>query len=190
MDDYIITNSNAMLINELRNINLIIFPDWSNLETAIAEDLTNVLRTLFTHPARQDITLLIYSQSLSDELQDNANSLLFETVLKLSLEEAVSEDLNVGLTGQLNTQEWSIIKSLINFRIPINNEDRYIIQQPEIAEVPRCDLSEIEQPTIYEAARLESWHRWGDYFADSESPENAISYYSKYLSQDLRNWHK
>ncbi|OYD92879.1 hypothetical protein CDG76_19375 [Nostoc sp. 'Peltigera membranacea cyanobiont' 210A] len=97
-----------MLINELRNINLIIFPDWSNLQTAMpslreaaptasfanAEDLTNVLRTLFTHPAIQDITLLIYSQSLSDELQDNANSLLFETVLKLSLEEAVSEDLN------------------------------------------------------------------------------------------------
>lgn len=182
IDNHIISNCNAMLINELRNINLIIFPDWSNLETAIAEDLTNVLRTLFTHPARQDITLLIYSQSLANELQDNANSLLFETVLKLSLEEAVSEDLNVGLTGQLTTEEWSIIKSLINFCIPIDREDCYIIQQPEIAQIPKCDLSEIEQPTIYEASRLESWHRWGDYFADSESPENAISYYSKYLS--------
>ena len=83
-----------MLINELRNINLIIFPDWSNLETAIAEDLTNVLRTLFTHPARQDITLLVDTQNLSDELQDNANSLLFETVLKLSLEEVVCADFS------------------------------------------------------------------------------------------------
>ncbi|OUL28866.1 hypothetical protein [Nostoc sp. 106C] len=171
-----------MLINELRDINFIIFPDWSNLETAIAEDLINVLRTLFTHPARQDITLLIDSQSLSDELQDNANSLLFETVLKLSLEEAVSEDLNVGLTSQLTTQEWSVIKSLINFRIPINNEDSYIIQQQEIAQIPICDLSEICQQTVYETARLESWQRWGDYFADRESPENAIQYYSKYLS--------
>ncbi|MFN6481695.1 MULTISPECIES: tetratricopeptide repeat protein [unclassified Nostoc] len=192
-----------MLINELRDINLIIFPDWSNLETAMpslreaaptanfstkrfantnAEDLMHVLRTLFTHPARQEITLLIDTRTLSDELQDNANSLLFETVLKLSLEEAFSEDLNVGLTGQLTTQEWSIIKSLINFRIPINNEDSHIIQQHEIAQVPRCDLSKIEQPTIYEAARLESWQRWGDYFADSELPENAIPYYSRYLS--------
>ncbi|MEH2250669.1 O-linked N-acetylglucosamine transferase, SPINDLY family protein [Nostoc sp.] len=171
-----------MLINQLRDINFIIFPDWSNLETAIAEDLINVLRTLFTHPARQDITLLIDSQSLSDELQDNANSLLFGTVLRLSLESAVSEDLNVGLTGQLSTQEWSVIKSLINFRIPINNEDHYIIQMQEIAQVPRCDLSEIKKQTVYEAARLESWHRWGDYFADSESPENAIPYYSQYLS--------
>ncbi|MEH1911368.1 O-linked N-acetylglucosamine transferase, SPINDLY family protein [Nostoc sp.] len=171
-----------MLINELRDINFIIFPDWSNLETAIAEDLINVLRTLFTHPARQDITLLIDSQSLSDELQDNANSLLFEAILKLSLDEAISEDLNVGLTGKLTTQEWSVIKSLINFCIPINNEDRYIIQHEEIAQVPRCDLSEIQKQTVYEAARLESWHRWGDYFAASESPENAIPYYKKYLS--------
>ncbi|MBN3899521.1 MAG: hypothetical protein HWQ41_30925 [Nostoc sp. NOS(2021)] len=171
-----------MLINELRDINLIIFPDLSNLETAIAEDLINVFRTLFTHPARQDITLLIDSHSLSDELQDNANSLLFEVILKLSLESAVSEDLNVGLTGQLNTQEWSVIKSLINFRIPINNEDRYIIQQQEIAKIPKCELSEIEKQTVYEAARLESWHRWGDYFADSESPEKAIPYYNNYLS--------
>ncbi|MEH2264844.1 O-linked N-acetylglucosamine transferase, SPINDLY family protein [Nostoc sp.] len=193
-----------MLINELRDINFIIFPDWSNLETAMpslreaapaasfpaehcananAEDLINVLRTLFTHPAREDITLLIDSQSLSDELQDNANSLLFETVLKLSLEEVICEDLNVGLTGQLTTQEWSVIKSLINFRIPIKNEDRYIIQQAEIAQIPIiCDLSQICQETVYEAAQLESWQRWGDYFADSESPEKAIPYYSKYLS--------
>lgn len=193
-----------MLINELRDINFIIFPDWSNLKTAMpslreaaptasfpaercananAEDLITVLKTLFTHPARQDITLLIDSQSLSDELQDNANSLLFETVLKLSLEDIICEDLNLGLTGQLSTQEWSVIKSLINFRIPINNEDRYIIQQAEIAQIPICDLSEICQQTVYEAAQLESWQRWGDYFADSESPENAIPYYSKYLSR-------
>ncbi|MCW5317475.1 hypothetical protein GTQ43_27805 [Nostoc sp. KVJ3] len=178
-----------MLINELRDINFIIFPNWSNLETAMpsanfanAEDLITVLRTLFTHQARQDITLLIDTQSLSDELQDNANSLLFETVLKLSLEDIICEDLNVGLTGQLTIQEWSVIKSFINFRIPINNEDPYIIQQPEIAQIPICDLSEICQKTVYEAARLESWQRWGDYFADSESPENAIPYYSKYLS--------
>jgi predicted O-linked N-acetylglucosamine transferase (SPINDLY family) len=186
-----------MLINELRDINFIIFPEWSNLETAMptasfstrrsananAEDLINILKTLFTHPARQDITLLIDSQSLSDELQDNANSLLFETVLKLSLEEVVCEDLNVGLTGQLTTQEWSVIKSFINFRIPINNEDCYITQQPEIVQIPICELSEICQQTVYETARLESWQRWGDYFADSESPENAIPYYSNYLSR-------
>ncbi|BAY13709.1 O-linked N-acetylglucosamine transferase, SPINDLY family protein [Calothrix sp. NIES-2098] len=171
-----------MLINELRDINCIIFPDWSNLETAIAEDLIDVLRTLCAHPNRQDITLLIDSQSLSTELQDSANSLLFEIALKLSLEEAVFEDLNVGLTGQLTTQEWSVIKSLINFRIPIKNEDRYIIQQPEIAQIPLCNLSEICQHTVYEAARLESWRRWGDYFADSESPDNAIPYYTYYLS--------
>ncbi|MEH2443466.1 O-linked N-acetylglucosamine transferase, SPINDLY family protein [Nostoc sp.] len=192
-----------MLINELRDINFIIFPDWSNLEIAMlslreaaptasfpakrcananAEDLINILRTLFTHPARQDITLLIDTKSLSDELQDNANSLLFETVLKLSLEEVICEDLNVGLTGQLTTQEWSVIKSLINFRIPIQNEDCYIIQQAEIAQIPICDLSEICQQTVYEAAQLESWQRWGDYFADRESPEKAIPYYSKYLS--------
>ncbi|MEH2218183.1 MAG: glycosyl transferase family 1 [Nostoc sp.] len=192
-----------MLINELRDINFIIFPDWSNLETAMpslrdatrtasfpaercananAEDLINILRTLFPHPARQDITLLIDTQTLSDELQDNANSLLFEAVLKLSLEEVICEDLNVGLTGQLTTQEWSVIKSLINFRIPIQNEDCYIIQQAEIAKIPICDLSEICQQTVYEAAQLESWQRWGDYFADRESPKKAIPYYSKYLS--------
>ncbi|MDZ8052822.1 MAG: glycosyl transferase family 1 [Aulosira sp. ZfuVER01] len=171
-----------MLIDELRDINFIIFPDWSNLETAIAEDLLNVLRTLCAHPARQDITLLIDSQSLPNELQDNANSLLFETVLKLSLEDAVSEDLNVGLTGQLTTKEWSALKSLINFRIPINNEDSYIIQQQEIAQLPICNLSEICQQSVYEAARIESWRRWGEYFAGSESSENAISYYNQYLS--------
>jgi hypothetical protein len=148
-----------MLINQLRDINFIIFPDWSNLETAIAEDLINVLRILFTHPARQDITLLIDSQSLSDELQDNANSLLFETALQLSLGEVVCEDLNVDLTGKLTKQEWSVIKSLINFRIPISNEDNSFIQQQKIADFTICDLSEICQPTIYEAARLESWHR-------------------------------
>lgn len=171
-----------MLINELRNINFIIFPDWSNLETAIAQDLINVLRTLSTHPVRGDITLLIDSQSLSDELQDDANSVLFDVVLKLSLENAVSEDINVWLTGQLTPQEWSVIQPLINFRIPINNEDKQIIQKLESTKVPICDLSEIAHPQLYETALIESWRRWGDYFADNASPEKAIAYYSQYLS--------
>jgi hypothetical protein len=115
----------AALLDELRNINLIVCPDWSNLivcpdwsnSTAVLADLSPLLTRLFHHPAVQDITLLIDTQTLSADLQDSANLLLLAVLLNISLETTVAEDLNIGLTGLLTPAEWHTLHPWLNFHI-------------------------------------------------------------------------
>lgn len=174
-----------MLIDELRRLNLIIFPDWSGSEDAIVNDLEAILSVLFSHPAKQDITLLIDTQMLADELQDSANLLLFQIILKLSLEEsvAVADELHVGLTGALSADEWQMARSLLTARIAISTENLQAIEQLQADQLPVWSLLAISQESVYEPARLESLLQWGDYFLGNGSIEQSIPYYQTYLSQ-------
>lgn len=174
-----------MLIDQLRAINLIIFLDWSGSENAIFHDLEAVLSMLFTHPAKQDITLLIDTQTLTDDLQESANLLLLQIILQLTLEEsvAVSDDLQVGLTGSLAADEWQRVRSLLTARIAISADDRQTIQQLGADSLPAWSVSDLSQASVYEAARIDSWLKWGDYCLANGAIEQAISYYQSYLPQ-------
>lgn len=137
---------------------------------------------LANHPAKEEITVLIDSRALSDELHEEANLLLYEVILELSLEGTLAEELNVGLTGQVAPEEWLAVQSFINFRVLIHHEDQQTILQPEVAEIPPIELPQIDQPAVYEPARSQSLQRWGNYFAAHQQIEAAVSYYTQYLS--------
>ncbi len=168
----------AALLDELRDINLIVRPDWSN-PAAVLADLSPLLTRLFHHPAVQDITLLIDTQTLSEDLQDSANLLLLEVLLNISLETSVSEDLNVGLTGPLTPADWHTLQPWLNFHIALPQADQGGQYQPPI---PGVDGATLFDPAVYHAAQLDSWHRWGNHFVACHLPQTAIPYYSQYLS--------
>ncbi|MEN9216249.1 MAG: hypothetical protein Q6K90_02860 [Gloeomargarita sp. HHBFW_bins_162] len=172
-----------MLIDELRIINCIIFPNWHNLE-ALATDLKTVLNAFVNHPATPETTLLLDSRSLPDELQEEANTFLCNVVLEHCLSDATSEDLYVGLTGTISLDEWYEIQPLINFRIPIPSQDEEMIRHPAISALPIATIDQIIQPTLYEEARRQSLPRWGDYCATRHLVAEANSYYTRYLSLD------
>ncbi|MGB7892069.1 MAG: methyltransferase domain-containing protein, partial [Microcoleus sp.] len=72
----------------LKDINLIVFPDWTQPEESLGLELERVVRVIATHPDKSKMTLLVDSRDISEE---DANLALSSVAMNLLME----EDLDV-----------------------------------------------------------------------------------------------
>ena len=106
----------------LRDINLVMFPDWHQSEESLYEDFANVLKTMSSNPDRSRMTLLIDTDGIDGE---DANWLFSSVAMNLLMEEAVdiADDLEVSLLDDLTESEWELLLSLMQGRIGLDNEN-------------------------------------------------------------------
>jgi glycosyltransferase involved in cell wall biosynthesis len=120
---------NATLLRlNLREINFIIFPDWSQPEELLASALIQVLKAVMTHPNKEKITLLIDNSNVSDEDADLA---LSSIVMNLMMEEEVEveESAEIALIGDLSEIQWSALLPRLQGLIVLENENKKAIAQ-------------------------------------------------------------
>lgn len=110
----------------LREINLIIFPDWSQQEDSLLQDLASAIRAIATHPDNNRITLLIDTGNISEE---DANLALSDVVMYLLMEEGldISEETEISLTGKLSAMQWEALLPSIQARLVLENENQEAI---------------------------------------------------------------
>ncbi len=124
----------------LRAINLIILPDWTQPEELLLEELDNIIRVLLTHPERNRITLLVETSNISQESADLAIS---DVVMNILYEQEldVDESPEISFVSQLNQIEWEALRPHIHSRIIMNNENRIAIAASALAAVPSCEIA-------------------------------------------------
>lgn len=114
---------NATLLNlNLREVNLIIFPNWAAAEEDLNLDLAKIIMALAHHPEPNQITLLINIDNIDEE---DAALLLSGVVMNLFMEEDldVTEGPEISLFGQLDAMQWSVLLPQLAGRIRIENEN-------------------------------------------------------------------
>ena len=123
----------------LREINLIVFPDWSQPEESLGLELERVVRAIATHPDKSKMTLLVDSSNISDE---DANLVLSGVAMNLLMEEDldVSDGPEISLTGQLSEIQWSILMPRLNGRIVLENENKEAIGRAKAENIPSLEL--------------------------------------------------
>ena len=117
--------SDAPLV-KLRNINLIIFPDWSQPEESLCSNLEQVIRTLATHPDRRQTTLLVDTSNISD---DDANLVLSCVIMNLLIQEdlEITEDSEISLIGELSEMQREALLPRLHARIILEQENQQAI---------------------------------------------------------------
>jgi hypothetical protein len=123
----------------LRQINLIVFPDWSQPEESLGLELERVVRAIATHPDKNKMTLLVDSSNISDE---DANLVLSSVAMNLLMEEDldVSDGPEISLIGQLSEIQWSVLISRLYGRIVLDNENREAIGRAKAENIPSLEL--------------------------------------------------
>ncbi|WP_225896504.1 glycosyltransferase [Amazonocrinis nigriterrae] len=119
----------ATLLNlNLKEINFIIFPDWSQTEETISLELQAVIKAVATHIDSEKITLLINNSDIADE---DAELLLSSVAMNLLMEEDldISEGLEISLVGNLSETQWSALLPRIHARIILEHENQDAIIQ-------------------------------------------------------------
>lgn len=124
----------------LGDINLIIFPDWSQPEDLLYQDLASVISTLTTHPDKSHITLLIDTHNVSEE---EADMLLSSLTMNLLMEGDVdiTEGPEISLLGKMSDAQWKTLLPRINTRIALATDNQQAIAQAKAETLPHKLLS-------------------------------------------------
>lgn len=119
----------------LRDINLIVFPDWSQSEESVASELARVIRAIATHPQANQITLLVDTKNITEE---DANLAVSGVVMNLLMEEEldVSDGAEISFTGELNSREWSALLPRLQARIALQCDNEGAIAAAQAENLP------------------------------------------------------
>lgn len=130
-------NATLLPLN-LREVNLIIFPDWSQSEEIISEDLEQVIRAIATHPDSNKITLLVDQGNLDEE---EVGLILSGVSMNLLMQEDldISDSAEISLIGQLSEVQWQALLPRIQARIVLENENKEAIAQVKADSIPSCE---------------------------------------------------
>jgi hypothetical protein len=130
----------ALMRLNLKDINLIVFPDWTQPEESLGLELERVVRAIATHPDKSKMTLLVDSSNISDE---DANLALSSVAMNLLMEEDldVSDGPEILLIGQLSEIQWSVLMPRLNGRIVLGNENIEAIAQIAVPNIPSFQIN-------------------------------------------------
>ncbi len=126
----------------LRDLNLIVFPDWSQSEESLYEDFASIIRELASHPDKSNIAILIDTTKI---LEEDANLFLSSVAMNLLMEEDldVTEGPGISLTGQLSATDWSVLLPRIKARIILANEDPEAILRAQAETIVSWELNKL-----------------------------------------------
>ncbi|WP_375512327.1 glycosyltransferase [uncultured Nostoc sp.] len=134
---------NATLISlNLKKINLIIFPDWSQPEEFLGLDLQQVIKAIATHPNSEETTLLIDTGNIASE---DAELFLSSVAMNLLVQEDldVTEGLEISLVKNLADIQWEALLPRINARIILEHEDQQALAQMTVGKIPSCQIDNL-----------------------------------------------
>ncbi|HEY9808704.1 MAG TPA: methyltransferase domain-containing protein [Halomicronema sp.] len=127
----------------LNETNLILFPDWTQMEEVLSQQLTNVFKRLFQHPDKSKITLLIDTGHV---LEETADMIVSSVVMSLLIEENIEENidadsgLEISLIGELANTQWQALKPHIHARISLPNENSQSKAYFKLKNLPIFDI--------------------------------------------------
>ncbi len=126
----------------LKDINLIIFPDWLKSEDLLYQDLASVISTLTTHPDKSNITLLVDTQNISE---DEADMLLSSLTMNLLMEDDVdiTEGPEISLLGKISDTQWKTLLPRIDTRIALATDNQSAIAQAKAEHLPSCHVDNL-----------------------------------------------
>jgi predicted O-linked N-acetylglucosamine transferase (SPINDLY family) len=121
----------------LRDVNLMVFPDWNQSEESVGLELQQVIQTLATQPDSQKTTLLIDTTDIAIE---DAEMFLSSVAMNLMMEEDIdiTEELEISLIEDLNNIQWQNLLPKIDARIILECDNQAVIDKlPQIQLVQR-----------------------------------------------------
>ncbi|MEH2307355.1 glycosyltransferase family 2 protein [Nostoc sp.] len=137
----------------LKDINLVIFPDWQQSEELLYEELTNIIKMIITCHNRDKISLLIDNSNISDE---DANFIISDVIWTLLQTEDLEniEEPEISLIGNLSEREWKYLLPNLQARISLQEENKKAIYQAGVENLSYLDLQNLENWLINKANKL------------------------------------
>jgi glycosyltransferase involved in cell wall biosynthesis/predicted O-methyltransferase YrrM len=129
----------TLLYLNLKEVNLIIFPDWSQPEDLIGLELQRVMKTIATHANSEKTTLLINTRNI---VAEDAELFLSSVVMNLLVQEDldITEELEISLVQNLADIQWEALLPRIDARIILEYEDKNALSQAKAETITSYEI--------------------------------------------------
>jgi predicted O-linked N-acetylglucosamine transferase (SPINDLY family) len=124
---------------QLRDTNLMVFPDWNLSEESVGYELQQVIQILATQPNAQNTTLLIDTTNIATE---DAQMFLSSIAMNIMMEEDldITEELGISLIEDLNNIQWENLLPRINSRIVMECDDQKTVNNLLPEKLAQCQI--------------------------------------------------
>jgi hypothetical protein len=152
----------TLLPLNLRETNLIVFPDWSVDEESLGLEIAEVVKVIATHPDSDRMTLLINHDGVDE---NEANLLLSSLAMHLLMEEdlEIPEHVEISLLGKLVEIQWRSLLPRIRTCISLKNENKEAIATRDVTIISILDINEISKYPKRFALDLELQYKSKEY---------------------------
>ena len=122
----------------LREINLIIFPDWTQSEDELGFELQQVIQSLANHPEKEKITLIIHTGNIAVE---DAEIFLSSVAMNLLMEDLdITATIEISLVSNLEDMQWQSLLPRIYGRVILDHEDQVVLAQVPLGNLKSYQL--------------------------------------------------
>lgn len=134
----------TLLPLNLKQMNLIIFPDWLQSEELIGLELAQVIKTLAIHSESSNITLLIDTNNIATE---DVELFLSSVTMNLLMEEDldITDGLEISIVGNLADIQWKVLLPRLHGRIVLEHENQQALIQAKADTLPAYELASFSQ---------------------------------------------
>lgn len=138
----------TLLPLKLKDINLIIFPAWTQPEESLSLDLERVICGIASYADKSSMTLLIDTSGISEE---DANLALSGIAMNLLMQEGIdiTEELEISLIGTLGEIQWEALLPRLKARLVLEHENQQAIAKVRAESIPCWELDHLsEMPSL------------------------------------------
>jgi hypothetical protein len=132
---------------KLRNINLIVFPNWSQSEDVVATELESILRVIVLHPEKKHIAFFIDTYAVST---DDADLLLSSILMNLLFQEDldINDAPEISLLHPMTQEEWSAFLPHMKARIVLNSTNEEAVMKVGAQHLPTLTSEEVVEKRV------------------------------------------
>jgi glycosyltransferase involved in cell wall biosynthesis len=139
ISDVLINQTLESLPFNLREINLIMFPDWNQSEDDLYVQLGEVIKELATNSNADQTTLLIYVSNTDPE---TADVILSSIAMNLMMEDEIdiTERIQISLMEEITEKQWSKLLPHLQGRIVLEVENQEAIFKFQAETLPNFEI--------------------------------------------------
>ncbi|WP_293126986.1 O-linked N-acetylglucosamine transferase, SPINDLY family protein [Microcoleus sp. bin38.metabat.b11b12b14.051] len=131
----------------LKPLNLLIFPDWSQAEELLYLELAAIIKSIVTHRDRHNLALLIDSTEISEDSELDAHLILSGILMNLCMEEDLepSDEPEIILLENLSQSQWQNLVPQIQYRIRLTAENQTALAESGADKIPVLEQAQLSE---------------------------------------------
>jgi predicted O-linked N-acetylglucosamine transferase (SPINDLY family) len=166
----------------LKPLNLLIFPDWSQPEELLYLELAAIIKSIVTHPDRDSLALLIDSTEIVESSELDAHLILSGILMNLCMTEDLDPagEPEIILLENLTQSQWQDILPQIQYRIRLNAENQRTLADSGAEKIPVLEQDRLSHLTF--ESQASGAIDFGNTLYLQGKYEAAIKYYQRFLA--------